>query len=41
MLDADYRSTWYPRRAEESRAYLESIGKRSPFWLWTPDFGTS
>jgi hypothetical protein len=41
MLDADYRSTWYPRRAEECRAYLESIGKKSPFWLWTPDCGTA
>ena len=29
--------TWYPRRAEERRAYLESIGKTTPFWLGTPD----
>jgi hypothetical protein len=37
MLDADYLSTWYPRRAPERRAYLESIGKTTPFWLGTPD----
>jgi len=37
MLDADYLSTWYPRRGEERRAYLERIGKTSPFWLGTPD----
>jgi hypothetical protein len=37
MLDADYLSGWYPRRAAERRAYLESIGKTSPFWLGTPD----
>jgi len=37
MLDADYLSTWYPRRAAERRAYLESIGKTTPFWFGTPD----
>ena len=37
MLDADYLSTWFPRRAAERRAYLERIGKTSPFWLGTPD----
>ena len=28
LLDADYLSTWYPRRAAERRACLEDIGKR-------------
>jgi hypothetical protein len=37
MLDADYLSAWYPRRAAERRAYLERIGKTSPFWMGTPD----
>ena len=37
MLDADYLSTWYPRRAEERRAYLERLGRSTPFWLGTPD----
>ena len=37
MLDADYLSTWYPRRGSERRAHLERIGKTSPFWLGTPD----
>jgi len=37
MLDADYPSTWYPRRAEERCAYLERLGKSTPFWLGTPD----
>jgi hypothetical protein len=37
MLDGDYLSAWYPRRAAERRAYLESIGKTSPFWMGTPD----
>jgi hypothetical protein len=41
MLDAAYLSTWYPRRAEERRAYLELIGKTSPFWMGTPDPGTA
>ncbi|HTY77584.1 MAG TPA: hypothetical protein VMI34_07190 [Candidatus Bathyarchaeia archaeon] len=36
MLDADYLSTWYPKRGAERRAYLERIGKSSPFWLGTP-----
>jgi hypothetical protein len=37
MLDADYLSIWYPRRAEERRTYLTRIGKSTPFWLGTPD----
>jgi len=37
MLEPDYLSTWYPRRAAERRAYLEHIGKTTPFWLGTPD----
>jgi hypothetical protein len=37
MLDADYLSTWFPRRGAERRAYLEQLGKASPFWLGTPD----
>ncbi len=36
MLDADYLSRWYPRRADERRNYLTRIGKASPFWLGTP-----
>jgi hypothetical protein len=36
MLDADYLSAWYPRRAAERRAVLERIGKTTPFWLGTP-----
>jgi hypothetical protein len=41
MRDVDYLSTWYPRRAAERRAYLERIGKTSPFWMGTPDPSTS
>ena len=37
MLAGDYLSSWYPRRAAERRAYLERIGKTSPFWIGTPD----
>ena len=37
MLDADYLSAWYPRRAAERRDYLLRIGKSTPFWLGTPD----
>ena len=37
MLDANYLSVWYPRRAAERRAFLERIGKTSPFWMGTPD----
>ncbi|HET9855744.1 MAG TPA: hypothetical protein VFR53_11860 [Methylomirabilota bacterium] len=37
MLDGDYLSSWHPRRAAERRAYLERIGKTSPFWMGTPD----
>ena len=36
MLDADYLSRWYPRRADERRTYLTRLGKASPFWLGTP-----
>jgi hypothetical protein len=36
MLDEDYLSTWYPRRAAERRAVLERLGKTTPFWLGTP-----
>jgi hypothetical protein len=36
MLDADYLSTWYPRRGAERTEYLTRIGKTSPFWLGTP-----
>ena len=41
MLDGDYLSTWYPRRAAERRTYLELSGKVSPFWLGTLDPGTA
>jgi hypothetical protein len=37
MLDADYLSVWFPRRAAERREYLTRIGKTSPFWMGTPD----
>ena len=37
MLDPDYLSAWYPKRAAERRAVLERIGKTTPFWLGTPD----
>lgn len=37
MLDSDYLSTWYPKRAAERRAVLERIGKTTPFWLGTPE----
>ncbi len=36
MLDPDYLSAWYPRRAGERRDYLTRIGKATPFWLGTP-----
>lgn len=36
MLDADYLSAWYPKRAAERRDYLTRIGKATPFWLGTP-----
>jgi hypothetical protein len=36
MLDGDYLSAWYPKRAGERRAFLERIGKATPFWLGTP-----
>ncbi len=39
MLDADSLSRWFPRRAAERRAYLEQIGKPTPFWLGTPEAG--
>ena len=37
MLDADYLSTWFPRRAAERRDLMARIGKAVPFWLGTPD----
>jgi len=37
MLDADYLSTWFPKRATERRDYMARIGKSVPFWLGTPD----
>lgn len=37
MLDADYLSVWFPRRAAERRDYVTRIGKAVPFWLGTPD----
>jgi len=39
MLDADYLSAWFPKRGAERRAYLERIGKATPFWLGTPSPG--
>ena len=36
MLEADYLSAWFPKRGAERRAYLEQIGKATPFWLGTP-----
>jgi hypothetical protein len=36
MLDADYLTAWYPKRAAERKAVLERLGKTSPFWLGTP-----
>jgi hypothetical protein len=36
MLDPDYLSRWYPKRAAERRAVLERLGKTTPFWLGTP-----
>jgi hypothetical protein len=36
MLEADYLSTWFPKRVAERRAFLEQIGKATPFWLGTP-----
>jgi hypothetical protein len=37
MLDDDYLSVWYPKRATERRTVLERIGKTVPFWMGTPD----
>jgi hypothetical protein len=37
MLDDDYLSAWFPKRAAERRTFLERIGKAVPFWLGTPD----
>jgi len=37
MLDEDYLSVWFPRRAAERRDYMHAIGKAVPFWLGTPD----
>jgi hypothetical protein len=37
MLDADYLSVWFPKRAAERREYMTRIGKAIPFWMGTPD----
>ena len=37
MLDADYLSAWFPKRAAERREYMTRLGKAVPFWLGTPD----
>jgi hypothetical protein len=37
MLDENYLSAWYPKRAAERMAVLQRIGKTTPFWLGTPD----
>ena len=37
MLDPDYLSAWFPRRADERREYVTRIGKAIPFWLGTPN----
>ena len=37
MLDADYLSAWFPKRAAERREYMTRVGKAIPFWLGTPD----
>jgi len=37
MLDADYLSVWYPKRAAERREYVTQIGKAIPFWLGTAE----
>ena len=37
MLDADYLSVWFPKRAAERREYMARIGKAVPFWMGTPD----
>jgi len=37
MLDADYLSAWYPKRAAERRAVIERLGRGEvPFWMGTP-----
>ena len=33
LLADDYLSSWYPRRYEERRQVLESLGRATPFWL--------
>ena len=33
LLDDHYLSVWYPRRYEERRGVLESLGRATPFWL--------
>ena len=35
ILDDDFLSLWYPRRAEERRAALGRFGKTTPYWLGT------
>ena len=36
MLDGDYLSAWFPKRATERREYLTRIGKTIPF-CFAPD----
>jgi hypothetical protein len=33
LLDDNYLSFWYPQRYQERRAWLERIGKATPYWL--------
>lgn len=32
LLDDNYLSFWYPQRYQERKAFLEQIGKTTPFW---------
>ncbi len=36
LLDDDYLSVWYPQRGPERRAFLERIGKATPYWGIAP-----
>jgi hypothetical protein len=36
MLEPNYLSAWYPRRAAERRDVLERLGRTVPFWMGTP-----
>ena len=35
MRDADYLSSWYPRRYEERHEILAAQGRATTFWLGT------